>query len=135
MAEVLSREAMGLLISVLEVHTLVQAGCALIMYSLWFNKPLDFDEPTMVLCSDFEAESRPYACAKSVFWLAAPRESICSCPRYSSRYYTQTTCIGVGQVTTLQKLPPSSLIPSGMRSTRTDLQLDHLTYTMSSHTT
>ncbi|KAL8652818.1 MAG: hypothetical protein Q9210_002467, partial [Variospora velana] len=56
MAEVLSRKAMGLPISVLEVHTLVQAGCALIMYSLWFNKPLDVDEPTMVSYSDFEAD-------------------------------------------------------------------------------
>ncbi|KAL8817842.1 MAG: hypothetical protein Q9223_003400 [Gallowayella weberi] len=44
----LSRKVVGLPISVLEVHVLVQAGCALIMYGLWFNKPKDIDEPTDV---------------------------------------------------------------------------------------
>ncbi|KAL8776849.1 MAG: hypothetical protein Q9213_008110 [Squamulea squamosa] len=41
----LSRKAVGLPLSVLEVHVLVHAGCALIMYVLWFNKPMDVDEP------------------------------------------------------------------------------------------
>ncbi|KAL8681267.1 MAG: hypothetical protein Q9224_006866, partial [Gallowayella concinna] len=44
----LSRKAVGLPLSVLEVHVLVHAGCALIMYVLWFNKPMDIDEPTDV---------------------------------------------------------------------------------------
>lgn len=42
----LSRKATGLPLSILEVHILVHAGCALIMYILWFNKPLDVDEST-----------------------------------------------------------------------------------------
>ncbi|KAL8772297.1 MAG: hypothetical protein Q9209_002509 [Squamulea sp. 1 TL-2023] len=41
----LSRKVTGLPLSVLEVHVLVHAGCALIMYVLWFNKPKDVDEP------------------------------------------------------------------------------------------
>lgn len=44
----LSRKATGLPLSVLEVHTLVHAGCALIMYVLWFNKPMDVSEPVDV---------------------------------------------------------------------------------------
>ncbi|KAL8887557.1 MAG: hypothetical protein Q9215_004899, partial [Flavoplaca cf. flavocitrina] len=44
----LSRKATGLPLSVLEVHILVHAGCALIMYVLWFNKPMDVDEPVDV---------------------------------------------------------------------------------------
>lgn len=44
----LSRKAAGLPLSILEVHILVHAGCALIMYILWFSKPLDIDEPIMV---------------------------------------------------------------------------------------
>ncbi|KAL8949030.1 MAG: hypothetical protein Q9222_004826 [Ikaeria aurantiellina] len=44
----LSRKAVGLPLSILEVHILVHAGCALIMYTLWFNKPLDVDTPTRV---------------------------------------------------------------------------------------
>ncbi|KAL8680008.1 MAG: hypothetical protein Q9186_003774 [Xanthomendoza sp. 1 TL-2023] len=40
----LSRKVVGLPLSVLEVHVLVHAGCALIMYILWFNKPVDVDE-------------------------------------------------------------------------------------------
>ncbi|KAL9598137.1 MAG: hypothetical protein Q9219_004693 [cf. Caloplaca sp. 3 TL-2023] len=39
-----SRKVVGLPLSILEVHILVHAGCALIMYTLWFNKPLDVDE-------------------------------------------------------------------------------------------
>ena len=44
----LSRKVVGLPLSILEVHTLVHAGCALMMYALWFNKPLDVDQPIMV---------------------------------------------------------------------------------------
>ncbi len=44
----LSRKVVGLPLSILEIHTLVHAGCALIMYALWFNKPLDVDQPVMV---------------------------------------------------------------------------------------
>lgn len=39
-----SRKVVGLPLSILEVHTLVHAGCALIMYALWFNKPFDVDQ-------------------------------------------------------------------------------------------
>ncbi|KAL8668731.1 MAG: hypothetical protein Q9168_006649, partial [Polycauliona sp. 1 TL-2023] len=44
----LSRKIVGLPLSILEVHILVHAGCALIMYVLWFNKPLDVDQPILV---------------------------------------------------------------------------------------
>ncbi|KAL8712480.1 MAG: hypothetical protein Q9220_003328 [cf. Caloplaca sp. 1 TL-2023] len=42
----LSRKAVSLPLSILEVHILVHAGCALIMYGLWFNKPLGVDTST-----------------------------------------------------------------------------------------
>ncbi|KAL9582927.1 MAG: hypothetical protein Q9212_003011 [Teloschistes hypoglaucus] len=48
----LSRKAVGLPLSILEVHILVHAGCALIMYILWFDKPLDIDEPIKVHIPD-----------------------------------------------------------------------------------
>ncbi|KAL8665294.1 MAG: hypothetical protein Q9202_002345 [Teloschistes flavicans] len=48
----LSRKATGLPLSILEVHILVHAGCALIMYTLWFHKPLDIDEPIKVHIPD-----------------------------------------------------------------------------------
>ncbi|KAL8992313.1 MAG: hypothetical protein Q9169_007197 [Polycauliona sp. 2 TL-2023] len=44
----LSRKIVGLPLSILEVHILVHAGCALIMYVLWFNKPLDVDQPILI---------------------------------------------------------------------------------------
>ena len=44
----LYRKAAGFPLSVLEIHTLVHAGCALIMYSLWFHKPLDVEEPLTI---------------------------------------------------------------------------------------
>lgn len=51
----LSRKVVGLPLSILEVHILVHAGCALIMYILWFNKPLDVEEPITV-ASDISDE-------------------------------------------------------------------------------
>ncbi|KAL8920352.1 MAG: hypothetical protein Q9208_006323 [Pyrenodesmia sp. 3 TL-2023] len=56
MFQCLSRKAAGLPVSVLEVHTLVHAGCALIMYCLWFRKPMDVEEPTLVSIAEFESE-------------------------------------------------------------------------------
>ena len=44
----LSRKVVGLPLSILEVHILVHAGCALIMYVLWFSKPLDVDQPILL---------------------------------------------------------------------------------------
>ncbi|KAL9036528.1 MAG: hypothetical protein Q9214_006094, partial [Letrouitia sp. 1 TL-2023] len=44
----ITRKASGYPLTPLELHTLVHAGCALIMYALWFRKPLDIKQPTMV---------------------------------------------------------------------------------------
>ncbi|KAL8939592.1 MAG: hypothetical protein Q9216_003272 [Gyalolechia sp. 2 TL-2023] len=56
MFQCISRKAAGLPISVLEVHTLVHAACALIMYCLWFKKPMDVEEPTIISTAGFESE-------------------------------------------------------------------------------
>ena len=50
----LSRKISNLPLTVLEIHTLVHAGCALIMYSLWLNKPLDVQEPITVSTAGIE---------------------------------------------------------------------------------
>ena len=50
----ISRRAAGYPLSPLEVHTLVHAGCALFMYTLWFKKPLDVKEPTVINTAGFE---------------------------------------------------------------------------------
>jgi hypothetical protein len=52
----LSRKIVGYPLTVLEVHTLVHAGCALMMYSLWASKPLDIKEPTLVSADGFKDE-------------------------------------------------------------------------------
>ena len=44
----ISRRAAGYPLSLLEFHTLVHAACALFMYFVWFKKPLDIRQPTMV---------------------------------------------------------------------------------------
>ena len=38
----------GLSISLLELNTFVHAVCALLIYLLWWNKPLDVDQPTIL---------------------------------------------------------------------------------------
>ena len=49
----ISRLALGYPISVLEIHTLVHAGCAMIMYGLWWEKPLDIRDSTIIKAEDF----------------------------------------------------------------------------------
>lgn len=41
-----ARKATGLPLSLLEIHTLVHAFCALIMYMFWFKKPVGVRDPT-----------------------------------------------------------------------------------------
>ena len=50
----ISRKATGYPLSPLEIHTLVHAACALVMYLLWFRKPLDVQAPTIVSKAGFE---------------------------------------------------------------------------------
>ncbi|KAF8537818.1 hypothetical protein BDD12DRAFT_806637 [Trichophaea hybrida] len=41
------RKASGIPLSLLEIHTLVHAFCALIMYLFWFKKPVSVRDPTL----------------------------------------------------------------------------------------
>ena len=52
--QTISRKATGCPLSPLEIHTLVHAACALVMYPLWFRKPLDVQAPTIVSKAGFE---------------------------------------------------------------------------------
>jgi len=47
-AQCISRMALGMTISLLELNTFAHAICALVAYSLWWHKPLDVEEPTLV---------------------------------------------------------------------------------------
>ncbi|KAK4159407.1 hypothetical protein QBC43DRAFT_304649 [Cladorrhinum sp. PSN259] len=47
-AQCLSRMAMGMTISLLELNTLAHAICALFAYVMWWNKPFDVSEPTII---------------------------------------------------------------------------------------
>ena len=52
--QTISRKAAGYPLSPLEIHTLVHAACASVMYILWFHKPLDVQAPTIVSKAGFE---------------------------------------------------------------------------------
>ncbi|KAK1760399.1 hypothetical protein QBC47DRAFT_4675 [Echria macrotheca] len=47
-AQCISRMALGMTISLLELNTLAHCICALIAYISWWKKPLDIEEPTLV---------------------------------------------------------------------------------------
>ncbi|GAB1312405.1 hypothetical protein MFIFM68171_02615 [Madurella fahalii] len=47
-AQCISRMALGMAISLMELNTLAYAICALIAYFLWWKKPLDIEEPTLI---------------------------------------------------------------------------------------
>lgn len=44
----IARPAWGLSISLLELNTFAHALCALLIYLLWWHKPLDVEEPTII---------------------------------------------------------------------------------------
>lgn len=48
MVQCFVRIAQGLPISLLELNTIAHAVCALLIYGLWWDKPLDIEEPTMI---------------------------------------------------------------------------------------
>ncbi|RYP73402.1 hypothetical protein DL771_003670 [Monosporascus sp. 5C6A] len=51
-AQCISRMAVGMTISLLELNTLAHAICALIAYAYWWLKPLDVEEPTLIEGTD-----------------------------------------------------------------------------------
>lgn len=54
LVQTISRKIVGYPITLLEVHTLVHAACAITMYGLWFQKPLDIRDPAWINASEFE---------------------------------------------------------------------------------
>ncbi|KAI9712050.1 MAG: hypothetical protein M1820_001759 [Bogoriella megaspora] len=84
----ISRYSLGYPVSVLEVHTLVHACCALLMYALWFRKPLNVREAMIVDSTKFKDELAlqmvrlKHSAGRSFFNLRLPekctRSSICS---------------------------------------------------------
>ena len=50
-AQVIGRLVQGMPISLLELNTLAHALCALLVYLLWWSKPLDIQEPTVISAS------------------------------------------------------------------------------------
>ncbi|KAH8682576.1 hypothetical protein BX600DRAFT_448867 [Xylariales sp. PMI_506] len=55
--QVITRMAFGLAITLLELNTFAHAICALIIYGVWWHKPLDVDEPTMMTTTNFESST------------------------------------------------------------------------------
>lgn len=54
LVQTIGRKAVGYPITLLEVHTLVHVACAISMYGLWFQKPLDVRDPAWVDASGFQ---------------------------------------------------------------------------------
>ena len=54
LVQTISRRIVGYPITLLEVHTLVHVACAIAMYGLWFQKPLDVRDPAWADFSSFE---------------------------------------------------------------------------------
>lgn len=54
LAQTIARKIVGYPITLLEVHTLTHVACAIAMYGLWFQKPLDVRDPAWVDASEFE---------------------------------------------------------------------------------
>ncbi len=46
--QAIERKVAGFPLTLLEIHTMVHVACAVIMYGLWIQKPLNFENPTIV---------------------------------------------------------------------------------------
>lgn len=46
--QAIERKATGYPLTLLEIHTIVHAACALVMYGLWIQKPLNIGAPTII---------------------------------------------------------------------------------------
>ena len=57
----IARLGQGMPISLLELNTFAHAICALLVYVLWWNKPLDVHEPTVIDVS--QSDAARYICA------------------------------------------------------------------------
>lgn len=53
----LSRLGLGLAVTLLEINTFAHAFCALVVYLVWWDKPLDVDQPVLIPVDDQEAAS------------------------------------------------------------------------------
>ncbi|KAL9019878.1 MAG: hypothetical protein Q9185_002820 [Variospora sp. 1 TL-2023] len=54
LVQTISRRIVGYPITLLEVHTLVHVACAIAMYVLWFQKPLDVRDPAWMDFCEYE---------------------------------------------------------------------------------
>ena len=54
LVQTVSRRIVGYPITLVEIHTLVHVACAIGMYGLWFQKPLDVRDPQWVDASEWE---------------------------------------------------------------------------------
>ncbi len=54
LVQTIARRTVGYPITLLEVHTLVHVACAIGIYGLWFQKPLDLCDPAWIDVSEFE---------------------------------------------------------------------------------
>ena len=54
LVQTIARRIVGYPITLLEIHTLVHVACAVGIYGLWFQKPLDLCDPAWVDASAFE---------------------------------------------------------------------------------
>ncbi|KAL8940610.1 MAG: hypothetical protein Q9216_002723 [Gyalolechia sp. 2 TL-2023] len=60
-AQCIARIAQGMPVSLLELNTFAHAVCALLVYILWWNKPLDVQEPTVIDVG--QSDTARYICA------------------------------------------------------------------------
>ncbi|MCJ1296377.1 hypothetical protein MMC34_007943 [Xylographa carneopallida] len=64
-AQVVGRLIQEMPISLLELNTLAHALCALLVYLLWWSKPLDIQEPTVINAGNSDAARNLYVLAWS----------------------------------------------------------------------
>ena len=55
--QIITRMAFGLAVSLLELNVFAHALCALVIYLLWWDKPLDIEEPYLIPIPNAEAAS------------------------------------------------------------------------------
>lgn len=86
MLQCISRQSSGLPLSVLEVHTMVHATCAMLMYALWFKKPLNIRDSTVLDLSAY-ADQLALEVMRSKCSAGPPFNQFSHIPGYDSLYH------------------------------------------------
>jgi hypothetical protein len=102
----IARITQGLKISLLELNTFAHALCTILIYFLWWNKPLDIDEPTVIQAGEATSPAIALLCMASSIgrnWKTPDYHEACVRPTFGQE---ASKLLSQGDMTFARTKPP-----------------------------